>query len=158
MIKYRVHSTQFGSDSRKKEKNVKLIQKKWLIKLGIVTTKKNIDFHYKLSIFNEKFKFDKKYSNLNEYSNWLLILKKNNISKKVFNVRSFNKVICLYYFGISLMFSGHGVKAYTSYKNSNFYIKNKLINFSLLLFCYLKINNFYFKKLIWYILQVSTFR
>ena len=154
LIKYRVHSNQHGSNDKTKEKDIKKIQEKWIKKLGIKISKKNINFHYALSIFNEKFKFDKNVRNYNKYLLWLLTLRSQNGKKNVFNVSSFNKIIYLYFIGITLLFAGHGVKVYIIYRNSIFLKKKPAINFLMLMFCFFKIRNFYLKKFFWYIVQL----
>ena len=153
LIKYRVHQNQHGIDDKNKEKYIKLVQKKWLKKLNIKNLEKKIKTHYELSIFNEKFIFDKNFKNYKKYLSWILTLKRLN-NKNLFDVNSFNNILFTYYLGITVLFAGHGLKTYRSFKSCRIYKRKMIINFIILLFCYFKIKNFYVKKFFWYIIQI----
>lgn len=157
LIDYRVHSNQHSLDNNSKVHHVKLIQKKWLKKLGIKNLKKKLDFHYKLSVLNEKFNYDRNFKNYEKYLYWLLDLKNHN-NKNIFNKNSFDKIIYINFICATLAFSEHGIKTYTSFKKSQIYKRNMLINLIIILFCYFKVTNFYLKKFFWYMIQLSILR
>lgn len=154
LIKYRIHNSQYGKDNLEKKKAILKIQKKWIKKL---TNTNNILFfktHYQLSILNENFKKIKNFYKINIYYEWLLFLKKNNEKKRIFKISSFNKILKLYSICLCLSFSDHGLATYKKYKSNKLYSDNLLINFLLISVCILKINSFYLKKALWYIIQV----
>lgn len=156
LIKYRIHSDQHGFDDKDKtrESDIKKIQKKWIKKLGLNNSIKKTNFHYKLTTFNEKFEFDKNFGNYQKYLSWLLTLKNSN-NKNLFDFESFNNFIYMYYLGITIAFSGHGVKTYQIFKNFEINKKKRIIDIIILLFCIFKIKNFYAKKLFWYLCQMK---
>ena len=154
LIKYRIHLNQYGSDNKNKELAIKNIQKKWLLKLGISKLNKKMNIHYKLSTFSERFKFDKNLKNYDKYLSWLLNLKKSN-NKNLFNKKSFNKMIYMYYLGITILFAGHGLIIYKKYKNSEIYKKKIIVDLLILFFCYFKVINYKVKKSFWYIIQLT---
>ena len=154
LIKYRIHNFQHGKDNLEKKKAILKIQKKWIKKL--TNTNQNLFFkvHYDLSVLNEKFKLVKNFDRINIYYKWLLILKKNNDKKKLFNLSSFNKILTLYSICLCISFSDHGLIAYKKYKINKLYPKSLFIDFTLISICMLKVKNFYLKKIIWYATQV----
>jgi len=157
LIKYRVHSNQHGSNSKKKEHTIKNIQKKWLLKLGVPMLKKKMNIHYKLSTFNERFEFDKNFKNYDKYILWLLTLKISN-NKNLFNKKSFNKMIYIYFIGITILFADHGLKVFRKYKNCSIYKPRMIMNLIFLFLCFFKIRNYKIKKLFWYIIKYNLLK
>jgi glycosyltransferase involved in cell wall biosynthesis len=154
LIKYRIHANQNGKDDLKKKKYVLLIQKTLISKLFNNFTNYDLLTHYNISTLNEKFTKQKKFNKINIYYKWLISLKKKNEYKKIFDVRSFNKIVDMYAVSVCLSFSNYGLVTHKLFKKYSFFSKRKLINFFLIILCLFKIDNFYLKKFLWYVIQL----
>lgn len=160
LLKYRTHDHQYGQlsvinkkNNFKKKKSIMLIQKKWILKLLQKFNSQDLNVHYEISHLNEKFIKQKKLSKIHIYYDWLKKLKSQNQLKKIFNIKSFNKIVDLYASSVCLSFSNYGQVAYKLFIKYSFANMQNLVRFLLMIVCLCKINNFYLKKLIWYVIQ-----
>jgi glycosyltransferase involved in cell wall biosynthesis len=161
LLKYRTHKHQHSQISEinkkinlKKKKSIMLIQKIWISKLLKKFSHRDLYVHYEISHVNEKFIKQKKMSKMYIYYDWLKKLKKENQLRKIFNVKSFNTVVDLYATIVCLSFSNYGKFAYKVFKSYSFANNHNLVRPLLIIVCFCKINSFYVRKLLLYVIQI----